>query len=46
MNNNSMAAGKSTDNDIVTPEVNVEYANVSSEEESQKEKVKGDNLQK
>lgn len=43
MNNNSTAAAKSTDNEIVTPEVSVEYANVSSEEDSQKEKVKGDN---
>ncbi|XP_048758475.2 AP-3 complex subunit delta-1-like isoform X2 [Ostrea edulis] len=38
MNNNSTAAAKSTDNEIVTPEVSVEYANVSSEEDSQKEK--------
>ncbi|XP_061175521.1 AP-3 complex subunit delta-1-like isoform X2 [Saccostrea echinata] len=38
MNNNSTATSKSTENVIKTPEVSVEYANVSSEEESQKEK--------
>ncbi|XP_062616914.1 AP-3 complex subunit delta-1-like isoform X2 [Saccostrea cucullata] len=38
MNNNSTEPSKTTENEIKTPEVNVEYANVSSEEESQKEK--------
>lgn len=39
MNNDSSSAAKSTEVEIKTPEVNVEYANVSSEEDSQKEKV-------
>lgn len=39
MNNDSTSAAKSTEVEIKTPEVNVEYANVSSEEDSQKEKV-------
>ncbi|XP_078318688.1 AP-3 complex subunit delta-1-like isoform X1 [Crassostrea virginica] len=38
MNNDSTSAAKSTEIEIKTPEVNVEYANVSSEEDSQKEK--------
>lgn len=38
MNNDSTSAAKSTEVEIKTPEVNVEYANVSSEEDSQKEK--------
>lgn len=39
MNNDSTSAAKSTEVEIKIPEVNVEYANVSSEEDSQKEKV-------
>lgn len=39
MNNDSTSAAKSTEVEIKTPEVNVEYANVSSEDDSQKEKV-------